>query len=133
VFNHGNLERDFTYIDDVIEAIYKLIDKIPIANESWDERRDKLSSSFAPYAIYNIGNNSPVQLMRFINVLEDKIGMKAQKIYMDMQPGDVLATYADINDLERKIGFKPRTNIEEGLDKFVNWYKKYYKIEEENF
>lgn len=128
VFNHGRMERDFTYIDDIVEGIVKLIDKPPTANKEWDESKDDLSTSFAPYKIYNIGNNQPVQLMRFINVLEEKIGKEAEKIYMDMQPGDVLRTYADVSDLERDIGFKPATSIEEGLEKFVKWYKEYYNI-----
>lgn len=127
VFNHGRMERDFTYIDDIVEGVAKLIDRIPAANKEWDEREDDISTSFAPYKIYNIGNNQPVQLMKFINVLEKKIGKEAKKIYMDMQPGDVLRTYADVSDLERDIGFRPSTSIEEGLGKFVEWYKEYYK------
>jgi UDP-glucuronate 4-epimerase len=129
VFNHGKMERDFTYVDDVVEGIYNLIPLAPEPNPTWDESKDDLSSSFAPYKIYNIGNNQPVQLMKFISVLEDKLGMEAKKNYMDMQPGDVLRTYADISDLEREIDFKPSTSIEEGLGKFVNWYKEYYKVE----
>lgn len=128
VFNHGKMERDFTYIDDIVEGIFKLIDKVPVANKEWDESKDDLSTSFAPYKIYNIGNNNPVPLMRFIKALETSIGKEAQKVYMDMQPGDVLRTYADVSDLESDIGFKPSTNIEEGIDKFVNWYKEYYKV-----
>jgi len=128
VFNHGKMERDFTYIDDIVSAVYRLIDKPPIANPTWDETRDNLSTSFAPYKIYNIGNNQPVQLMKFINVLEEKIGKKAEKIYMDMQPGDVLRTYADVSDLERDIGFRPSTSIEDGLGRFVEWYKDYYNF-----
>jgi UDP-glucuronate 4-epimerase len=130
VFNHGKMERDFTYIDDIVEGIYKLIDKAPAGNNSWNESSDDLSTSFAPYKIYNIGNNNPVKLMRFINALEDKIGKKAEKIYMDMQPGDVLRTYADVSDLEKDINFKPCTSIEDGLGKFVEWYKDYYKVGE---
>ncbi len=128
VFNHGKMERDFTYIDDIVEGIYKLIDRPPAANKEWDESKDDLSSSFAPYKIYNIGNNQPVQLMKFISVLEEHIGKEAEKIYMEMQPGDVLRTYADVSDLERDIDFKPNTSIEEGLGKFVEWYKEYYKV-----
>ena len=128
VFNHGKMERDFTYIDDIIEGILRLIDKIPAANKDWDETKDDISTSFAPYKIYNIGNNEPVSLLRFIEILEVKIGKKAEKIYMDMQPGDVLRTYADVSDLERDIGFRPSTSLEQGLDEFVKWYKDYYKI-----
>ena len=129
VFNHGKMERDFTYIDDIVEGIVKLIDKVPVANKDWDESRNDLSTSFAPYKIYNIGNNQPVKLMRFINALEDALGKEAEKIYVDMQPGDVIRTYADVSDLEKDIGFKPSTSIEEGIKKFVDWYKDYYKIE----
>ena len=128
VFNYGNMERDFTYIDDIVEGVYKLLDVIPKPNPDWDETKDDISTSFAPYKIYNIGNNQPVQLMKFINILEEKIGKKAEKIHMDMQPGDVLRTYADVSDLEKDIGFKPSTSIEEGLEKFVAWYKDYYNI-----
>lgn len=128
VFNHGKMERDFTYIDDIVEGIYKLIDKPPAANNDWDESKDDLSTSFAPYKIYNIGNNNPVPLTRFIKGLESAIGKEAEKVYMDMQPGDVLRTYADVSDLERDINFKPSTSIEEGIAKFVEWYKEHYKI-----
>ncbi len=127
VFNHGKMERDFTYIDDIVNGIYKLLDKVPRGNDDWDESKDKLSDSFAPYKIYNIGNNSPVSLMKFINTLEDKIGMEAKKVYMDMQAGDVLRTYADVSDLEKDIDFKPNTSIDNGLEKFVKWYREYYK------
>lgn len=127
VFNHGNMERDFTYIDDIVEGVVKLIDKIPLANKNWDESKDDLSTSFAPYKIYNIGNNNPVKLMRFIKALESALGKEAEKIYMDMQPGDVYRTYADVSDLEKDIGFKPSTSIEDGLKRFVDWYKEYYK------
>jgi UDP-glucuronate 4-epimerase len=128
VFNHGNMERDFTYIDDIVEGISKLIDRPPVGNRQWDESKNDLSTSFAPYKIYNIGNNQPVKLMRFINALEDALGIEAEKIYMDMQPGDVLRTYADVSDLEKDINFKPSTSIEDGLKKFVEWYKDYYKV-----
>jgi UDP-glucuronate 4-epimerase len=129
VFNHGKMERDFTYIDDIVEGIVKLIDKAPVAKKEWDESKDDLSTSFAPYKIYNIGNNNPVQLMRFINALESALGRETEKVYMDMQPGDVLRTYADVSDLERDINFKPSTSIEDGLKKFVDWYLEYYHVE----
>lgn len=131
VFNHGKMERDFTYIDDIVKGIEKLIGKIPEADKDWDEGHNDLSASFAPYKIYNIGNNSPVELMTFISVLEYELGKKAEKIYLDMQPGDVLRTYSDVSDLERDIDFKPGTSIEVGLQKFVEWYKEYYKSEEQ--
>ncbi len=129
VFNHGQMERDFTYIDDIIMGIYKLIEKAPVKNSNWNESEYSASESFAPYKIFNIGNNNPVKLMDFIKVLEEKIGKEANKVYMEMQDGDVLKTYADISDLEKTINFKPSTSIEEGLDKFVKWYKEYYNIE----
>ncbi|TYC82189.1 NAD-dependent epimerase [Acetobacterium wieringae] len=127
VFNHGRMERDFTYIDDIVEGIYRLINKPPLAIENWDESKDDISTSFAPYKIYNIGNNNPVPLMRFINALETALGIEAKKVYLDMQPGDVLRTYADVSDLERDINFKPKTSIEAGIEKFVQWYQEYYQ------
>lgn len=129
VFNHGKMERDFTYIDDIVEGIIKLIPSAPKANPEWDEAVDSTSESFAPYKIYNIGNNKPVTLMQFINTLEQKIGKEAVKVYMDMQPGDVHRTYADVSDLVRDIEFQPNTSIDEGLGKFVDWYKEYYNVE----
>ena len=128
VFNHGKMERDFTYIDDIVEGIVKLIPLAPEKNPNWDESIDELGASFAPYRVYNIGNNNPVPLMKFINVLEEKIGKEANKQYMEMQPGDVLRTYADVSELERDIDFKPSTSIEDGLGKFVDWYKEYYNV-----
>ncbi len=128
VFNYGNMERDFTYIDDIVEAVYRLLDFIPKTNPDWDETKDDISSSFAPYKIYNIGNNNPVKIEKFIEILEEKIGKKTIKEYVDMQHGDVLRTYADISDLERDICFRSKTSIEEGLEKFVNWYKEYYGV-----
>lgn len=126
VYNHGNMERDFTYIDDIVQGIEKLIDKAPEPNTDWDEEKDDISESFAPYKIYNIGNNSPIKLMRFIKALESALGQEAEKNYMEMQPGDVKRTYADMSDLEQDINFKPSTTIEEGLEKFVIWYRGYY-------
>lgn len=128
VFNHGDMERDFTYIDDIVAGIVKLIDKVPVANKDWDETKDPLSESFAPYKVYNIGNNNPVKLMRFINAIEDSLGIEANKEYLEMQPGDVYRTYADVSDLEKDIGFKPSTSIEDGISKFVEWYIEYYNI-----
>lgn len=128
VFNHGKMERDFTYIDDIVEGIIKLIDKPPVANPHWREDTHDISESFAPYKIYNIGNNNPVPLMRFINAIEDALGIEAKKEFVEMQPGDVLRTYADVSDLEKDIGFKPSTSIEEGIKKFVDWYIEYYNI-----
>ncbi len=128
VFNHGEMERDFTYIDDIVEGIYKLLPLAPKPNPDWDESKDDLSSSFAPYKIYNIGNNQPIKLEKLISILEDKLGKKAKKIYTEMQAGDVVRTYADTTDLERVINFKPQTSIEVGLGKFVEWYKQFYEL-----
>ena len=127
VFNYGKMERDFTYIDDIVEGIVRLLPLTPKVNPEWDETKDKLSESFAPYKVYNIGNNQPVQLETFISVLEDKLGQKAEKHYMEMQPGDVVRTYADTTDLEQAINFKPKTSIEEGLGKYVKWYREFYQ------
>ena len=128
VFNDGNMKRDFTYIDDIIEGVARLIPKPPKPNPSWDSSNPDPGTSSAPYKVYNIGNNSPVELSRFIEVLEEKLGKKAIKEYLPMQPGDVLATYADVDDLMRDVGFKPATSIEDGIDRFVNWYREYYRV-----
>lgn len=122
VFNNGDMLRDFTYIDDIVEGIVKLLDHPPKSdtNKILDP-----SSSYAPYKIYNIGNNSPVRLMDFINTLENLIGKKANIEFLPMQPGDVKATYADITDLQKAVGFSPATPLEVGLRHFVEWYKKY--------
>lgn len=127
VFNHGKMERDFTYVDDIVEGIYKLLPLAPQHNKDWDETKDSLSESFAPYKVYNIGNNQPIQLEKFISTLEDKLGKRAIKQYMEMQLGDVVRTYADVSDLEKDINFKPSTSIEKGLEKFVTWYKEFYQ------
>ncbi len=126
VFNHGKMERDFTYVDDIVKGILKLLPIAPEKNDEWTDKDGDLSSSKAPYKIYNIGNNSPVKLEKFISILETKLDKEAKKVYMDMQPGDVLRTYADVSDLENAIGFKPSTSIEDGLGKFVDWYKDFY-------
>ena len=120
VFNHGKMEREVIYIGDIIEAIYKLLPLAPKANPEWYETKDKQSESLAPYKVYNIGNNQPVKLEKFISVLEDKIDKKAVKNYMEMQPGDVVKTYADTSDLEKAINFKPSTSIEEAKPSLVN-------------
>ena len=128
IFNHGKMKRDFTYVDDVVSAVEKLIDTIPNSNEKWNEVDGKISESWAPYKVYNIGNNSPETLMDFINLLEKHLGIEAEKEFLDMQAGDVVKTYADVSDLENDIQFKPSTSLDEGLKLFVDWYKKYYNI-----
>lgn len=127
VFNHGKMRRDFTYIDDIVEGVLRIVTHVPQPNPDWIGSRPDPSTSPAPYRIYNIGNNNTVELERFIAVLETSLGKKAVRNYMDMQPGDVPATYADIDDLVRDVGFKPSTSIEEGIEKFIAWYKDYYR------
>jgi UDP-glucuronate 4-epimerase len=128
VFNHGQMKRDFTYIDDIVEGISRLLPTVPTKNISWDSRNPDPATSFAPYRIYNIGNNQPVALLKFIEVLEEKLGRKAMKNFLPMQDGDVPETFADISALVEAVGFKPQTSIEEGIGKFVDWYKNYYKV-----
>ncbi|CAG9606806.1 NAD-dependent epimerase [Pseudoneobacillus rhizosphaerae] len=125
VFNNGDMRRDFTYIDDIVEGIVRLLDQPPKYNSEWDRVNPDPSSSYAPYKVYNIGNNNPVKLMDFINVLEKLIGKKAKMEFLPMQAGDVKETYADITDLNKDVGFYPTTSIEEGLAEFVRWYKLY--------
>jgi UDP-glucuronate 4-epimerase len=126
VFNHGNMMRDFTYIDDIVEGIIRIQDKIPVAKQQSEVTC--ASESFAPYKIYNIGNNQPVKLMTFIEAIEKATGKTAIKEFYPMQDGDVPATYADIDDLQQAVGFRPATSIEDGIQKFVDWYRQYYNI-----
>jgi UDP-glucuronate 4-epimerase len=127
VFNNGEMMRDFTYIDDIIEGIIRLIDKKPEPNMDFNYMAPDPSSSYAPYKIYNIGNNQPVKLMDFIQTIEKHVGKKAKMEFLPMQPGDVQATYADIDDLTDAVGFRPKTSIDEGIGQFVEWYRSYYK------
>ncbi len=126
VFNHGNMQRDFTFIDDIIEGVVRVMCRLPEPNPLWSGDHPDPGTSYAPYRIYNIGNNHPVRLTDFIATLEKVLGRKAQKQFLDMQPGDVQATYADIEDLTRIAGFKPNTNLETGIRAFVDWYLSYY-------
>ena len=126
VYNHGKMRRDFTYIDDVVEGVIRVAERIPEPNPEWPSDRPDPGTSSAPYRIYNIGNHDPVELARFIEVLEAKLGRKAQLELLPLQPGDVPVTYADVEDLIRDIGFQPRTSIEEGIGRFVDWYREYY-------
>jgi UDP-glucuronate 4-epimerase len=128
VYNHGKMRRDFTYVDDIVEGISRLIPNVAKANNSWDGMKPDPGTSFAPYRIYNIGNNNPVELMRFIEVIEEKIGKKAVKNLMSIQDGDVPETFADVNDLMQDVGFKPATSIEAGIERFVTWYKDFYQV-----
>lgn len=126
VFNHGKMMRDFTYIDDIVQGILGLVDKPAKPNPKWDPKNPDPSSSTAPWRIYNIGNNTPTELEYFITVLEDAIGKKATREYLPMQDGDVVMTAANISALQNATGFTPTTSIEDGLPKFVDWYRKFY-------
>lgn len=128
VYNHGNHRRDFTYIDDIIEGVLRVLDKVPEPNPHWTGDTPDSATSLAPYRLYNIGNHQPVELLHFIDVLENCLGHKAGKNLLPMQQGDVLATYADVDDLIRDVGFAPATPIEEGIARFVTWYREYYKV-----
>jgi UDP-glucuronate 4-epimerase len=129
VFNHGKMMRDFTYVRDVVEGISRLIDKAPTVNPEWGEENDSTSTSWAPYKIYNIGNHSPVPLLEFIETIEKHLGIEAKKVFMDMQPGDVVATYADVDDFMKDIDFKPDTTLDEGIGNFIKWYKEYNSVQ----
>lgn len=126
VFNYGKMQRDFTYIDDIVEGVIRVMDRIPEHDPGWSGDAPDPATSYAPYRLYNIGNNNPVELMRFIEVLEECLGRKAEKNLLPIQAGDVPATYADVDDLMKDVGFKPQTSIEEGIKRFVEWYKGYY-------
>lgn len=126
VFNHGQMQRDFTYIDDIVEGIIRIQDKPPVANPGWNGI--DASESAAPYKVFNIGNNQPVKLMTFIEAIEQALGKAAVKEYLPMQDGDVPATYADIDDLQQAVGFKPATPIDVGVQRFVDWYRNYYEL-----
>lgn len=128
VFNEGRMQRDFTYIDDIVEGVVRTADRIAAPDVDWSGNRPDPASSFAPYRVYNIGNNQPVELMRLIETLESCLGEKAVKNLLPMQPGDVPATYADVDDLTRDVGFKPSTPIEAGVEQFVKWYRDYHRV-----
>jgi UDP-glucuronate 4-epimerase len=128
VFNEGRMQRDFTYIDDIVEGVVRTADRIAAPDPNWSGDCPDPASSFAPYRVYNIGNNQPVELMRLIETLESCLGEKAVKNLLPMQPGDVPATYADVDDLTRDVGFKPSTPIEAGVEQFVNWYRDYHGV-----
>ncbi len=128
VFNHGRMQRDFTYIDDIVEGVVRVMGRLPAPNPAWSGKRPDPGTSYAPYKIYNIGNNQPVELNAFIATIESVLGRTAQKEFLDMQPGDVPATYADVDDLMADVGFKPATPIREGIERFVAWYTSYYGL-----
>ncbi len=128
VFNQGKHSRDFTYIDDIVEGVIRTMDHVAQPNPQWSSDQPDPGTSLAPYRIYNIGNNQPVELMYFIEVLEDSLGIKAVKNFLPMQPGDVPATYANVDDLVRDVDYKPATTIETGIANFVKWYRNYYQV-----
>ena len=128
VFNNGLMSRDFTYIDDVIEIIYRIIEKPAVENNMFNKFDPDADSSWAPHMIFNVGNNSPIKLNDFIKTLEEEIGIKAQKIMKPMQPGDVITTYADVSSIEKWIKYTPKTTLKKGIENFIIWYKKYYSV-----
>ena len=127
VYNNGRMRRDFTYIDDIVEGVCRVMEKIPEDSPGWDGFQPDPASSPAPYKLYNIGNNNSVRLEDFIQTLEKALGVKAIRDYQPLQPGDVPNTFADIHDLTRDVGFRPQTSIEQGIPKFVQWYQGYYR------
>jgi UDP-glucuronate 4-epimerase len=129
VFNYGKMQRDFTYIDDIVEGVVRVMQRLPEPNAAWSGDSPDPSTSYVRYKIYNIGNNQPVELLDFIQTIEKALGKTAVKNLMDMQPGDVTATYADVDDLIEDVGFKPSTPIDVGIARFVEWYKEYYSIQ----
>jgi UDP-glucuronate 4-epimerase len=129
VFNNGDMERDFTYIDDVVEGVCRILWKVPAGDPRWNAENPDPGTSSAPYRLYNIGNNNPVRLMHFIEVIENALGKKAKINFLPMQPGDVKRTFADIDELVRDAGYAPATTVERGIAEFVRWYREYYRID----
>jgi UDP-glucuronate 4-epimerase len=127
VFNHGHHQRDFTYIDDIVEGVVRVLDRIPVPDPNWDSVRADPASSRAPYRLYNIGSNRPIELLRYIEVLEQCLQRTVPKVMLPMQPGDVLDTFADVSELIEDVGYKPATPIEVGVRNFVDWYREYYQ------
>ena len=128
VFNHGKMRRDFTYIDDIVQGVVRVADRVAAPNPDWDAAAPDPGTSPAPYRVYNIGNHTPVELDHFIGAIEAALGKKAVRNYLPMQPGDVAATSADVEDLRRDVGFAPATPIETGIARFIAWYREYYKV-----
>jgi UDP-glucuronate 4-epimerase len=128
VFNFGKMQRDFTYIDDIAEGVIRVLDKPAVGDDTFNSDRPAPNQSSAPYRIYNIGNHQPVELLHLISVLEECIGKKAEKVMLPIQPGDVPATYADVDDLIREVGFRPNTKIDVGVSRFVQWYRNFYSV-----
>ncbi len=128
VFNEGNHQRDFTYIDDIVEGVIRVLNQPAKPNLNWSSENPDPSSSNAPWKVYNIGNNKPVKLLKYIEAIENALGKKAKKEYLPIQPGDIINTWADVNQLVDHFDYKPSTSIEDGVSKFVNWFREYYKI-----
>jgi UDP-glucuronate 4-epimerase len=128
VFNHGNMKRDFTYVDDIVEGVVRLSRRIPEPDPTFDPDHPDPARSLAPFRIYNIGNSKPVDLLRMIEILEKELGRTARKNFLPMQPGDVPATWADVTDLVRDVGYQPATPLEEGIRRFVLWYREYHGV-----
>ncbi|PKP23108.1 MAG: NAD-dependent epimerase [Bacteroidetes bacterium HGW-Bacteroidetes-21] len=128
VYNEGKMIRDFTFVDDIVEGIVRVYDNAPEGNPLWDGKDPDPSTSCAPWRVFNIGNNNPVELLSYISAIEDVLGKKAEKILLPMQPGDVAATNADVAALEKAVGYRPTTGIQEGISKFIDWYRKFYKV-----
>jgi len=128
VFNYGNHRRDFTYVDDIVQGVVSALDRVPEGDPDWNSENPDPSTSNAPYRVYNIGNQQPVELMKYIEVLEGCLGRKAEKNLLPLQPGDVPDTWADVEDLVRDVGYRPATPVEEGIKRFVDWYVDYYDI-----
>jgi UDP-glucuronate 4-epimerase len=128
VFNHGNMVRDFTFVDDIVEGIIRVVDRPAMPDPAWTGAAPNPATSYAPYRVFNIGNSKPVQLLRYIHALEDCLGKKAIMEMLPMQPGDVPATSADVSRLEAATGFRPEIEVEAGISRFVDWYRGYYKV-----
>ena len=128
VFNHGKHTRDFTYVDDIVEGVMRTLDRVPGPDPQFDALKPNAASSSAPYRVYNIGNHQPVELSRYIEVIEDCLGRKAEKILLPLQPGDVPDTCADVEELARDTGYAPATSVEQGVARFVDWYRDYYRV-----
>lgn len=128
IFNNGNMVRDFTYVEDIVTGVVGAFDHPPQANPEWNTAQPDPATSYAKYRVFNIGNNNPVQLMEYVEAIEEALGKKAIKNFLPMQAGDVPSTCADVSELERIVGFKPNTSVKEGVRRFVEWYRAYYKI-----
>ncbi len=128
VFNNGRMKRDFTYIDDAVESVVRIMQVIPQPDTEWSSSRPDPSSSVAPFRLYNVGNHDPVEILEVISLLEEALGKKATKNLLPIQPGDVAATYADIESLEQATGFAPKTSMREGIRRFVDWYREFYAL-----